>query len=213
MPDDFLNFLLGQLADWGYYIVFAMAFLETSAFVGLLVPGETVVVIAGLAAATGSLRLDAVIGVASTGAVLGDTVGYFIGCHFGEAFFARYGRYLFFKPRYLRQSQRFFAAHGGKTVFFGRFVGYLRAFAPVVAGISRMPYHWFLLANVSGAIAWATAFTLIGYFVGGNWQTVERYLGRAGTVAFGLAVIGALAYLQVSRDRRQARKARQENEA
>lgn len=207
MDERILNFILSHLLAWGYYIVFVMAFLETSAFVGLVVPGESVIVIAGLFAGSGALNLTAVIGLASVGAILGDSVGYFIGYRFGEAFFRKYGRYLLFKPEYLDQARRFFAEHGGKTVFLGRFVGYLRAFAPVVAGMSRMPYHWFLVANVCGGVAWAATFSLIGYFVGNNWTTIEKYLGRAGMVAFAAAVVAVYLYVKFARQRDQTASA------
>ncbi|MFI5396997.1 MAG: DedA family protein [Candidatus Binatia bacterium] len=208
MDERILNFLLSHVQNWGYYVVFVMAFLETSAFVGLLVPGESVIVIAGLFAASGALNLTAVIGLASAGAILGDSVGYLIGYWFGESFFRKFGRYFLFNPRYLDDARRFFAEHGGKTVFLGRFVGYLRAFAPVVAGMSRMPYLWFVIANVCGGVVWAVTFSLIGYFVGNNWVTIEKYLGRAGVVAFAAGVVGIYVYVRFVRRRQRAAKAR-----
>jgi len=93
---DILNLILPHFDHWGYYLLFLMTFLETSAFLGLLVPGESVVVIAGLLAARGTLDLGDVIWVASLGAIFGDTTGYFIGRRFGEGFFLEYGRYFFF---------------------------------------------------------------------------------------------------------------------
>lgn len=203
MDERFLNLILPYLQDWGYYVVLVMAFLETSALLGLLVPGESVVVVAGLLAGGGHLHVTTVIVLASVGAILGDTVGYFIGHHFGESFFRRYGRYFLFKPRYLDDARTFFAAHGGKTVFLGRFVGYLRAFAPVVAGMTRMPYLSFLVANVSGGIAWATTFTLIGYFVGNNWSVIEKYLGRAGIAAFAASVAALYLYFNWAKRRHE----------
>lgn len=208
MDEPLLNFVIPYLQDWGYYVILLMTFLETSALVGLLVPGETVVVIAGLLAGSGHLHVTTVIGTASAGAILGDSVGYLIGHRFGDAFFRKYGRYLLFKPRYLDDARKFFAEHGGKTVFLGRFVGYLRAFAPVVAGMSNMPYHRFLLANVSGAVAWATTFTLIGYFVGNNWSVIEKYLGRAGMVAFGGGAAAIYLYFKWARRRQRATSTR-----
>jgi undecaprenyl-diphosphatase len=99
MDDRLLSLILPHLEHWGYFVILFAAFLETSAFLGLLVPGETIVVIAGLLAGTGNLDLIKVMASASVGAILGDTVGYFIGCRFGESFFRRYGRYILFKPR------------------------------------------------------------------------------------------------------------------
>ncbi len=184
-----LNIILPHLNHWGYYALLIMTFLETSAFLGFLVPGESMVVIAGLLASRGVLELGDVIWVASLGAIMGDTVGYFLGYRFGEGFFLKYGKYFFFKKEYLDEAREFIDKHGGKTVFFGRFMAWLRAFAPVVAGISRMHYPKFLFFNVAGGIAWATSFSLIGYFVGSSWDIIRMYIGRLGILAFITGVI------------------------
>ncbi|MDD5723581.1 MAG: bifunctional DedA family/phosphatase PAP2 family protein [Syntrophales bacterium] len=191
METTLTNFFVSHLHPGGYYALFIMTFLETSALVGLLVPGESIVVIAGLLAARGNLDLTAVIGIAIMGAVLGDTVGYFIGSRFGEPFFLRWGHLFFFKREYLDQAKEAFLRYGGKIVFLGRFMAWLRAFAPVVAGISRMPYRRFLFFNAAGGIAWAVAFSLIGFFLGKSWDIIRIYLGRVGIAAFvaGLALL------------------------
>jgi len=139
---------------------------------------------AGLLAARGVLELGDVIWTASLGAVMGDTVGYFVGHRFGEGFFLKYGHYLLFKKEYLDEAKGFFDKHGGKTVFLGRFMAWLRAFAPVVAGISKMPYQRFLFFNVAGGIAWAIIFSLLGYFAGNSWSIIRVYLGRMGILVF-----------------------------
>ncbi|TAK09154.1 phosphatase PAP2 family protein [bacterium] len=190
MEHRFLPTLLPFLYQWGYFALFLLTFLESSAFLGLLVPGESAVVIAGLLASRNILDLGDVIWVASLGAILGDTVGYALGRWFGEPFFLKQGRFFFFEKASLEEAKRFFDKHGGKVVFFGRFVAWLRAFAPVVAGISRMPYFRFLFFNVLGGILWAAAFSLLGYFVGNSWERIQGYLGQIGLVAF---VIGAMA--------------------
>jgi membrane protein DedA with SNARE-associated domain/membrane-associated phospholipid phosphatase len=184
METRILEILLPHLTNWGYYIIILMTFLETSAFLGLLVPGESVVVMAGLLASKGVLELGDVIWAALLGAIMGDTVGYFIGHRFGEGFFLKYGHYLLFKKEYLDEAKGFFDKHGGKTVFLGRFMAWLRAFAPVVAGISKMPYQRFLFFNVAGGIAWAIIFSVLGYLVGNSWSIIRVYLGRMGILAF-----------------------------
>lgn len=95
------------------------------------------IVISGLLASRGVLDLGDVIWVASLGAIFGDTTGYFIGRRFGERFFLKYGRYFLLNKEYLDKAKGFFDRHGGKTVFFGRFMAWLRAFTPFVAGISK----------------------------------------------------------------------------
>jgi len=196
------NIILPHLNHWGYYVLFLMTFLETSAFLGFLVPGESMVVIAGLLTSKGVLELGDVIWVASFGAIMGDTVGYFIGRRFGEVFFLKYGKYFFFKKEYLDEAKGFFDKHGGKTVFFGRFMAWLRAFAPVVAGISRMRYPKFLFFNVIGGIVWATTFSLVGYFVGNSWDIIKTYLGQMGILAFISGVIIIYLYFLFTKKRR-----------
>ncbi|MCL4537084.1 MAG: bifunctional DedA family/phosphatase PAP2 family protein [Nitrospirae bacterium] len=197
-----IEFLIPHLNHWGYYVLFLMTFLETSAFLGLLVPGESMVVIAGLLASRGVLELGDVIWVASLGAITGDTVGYFIGYRFGEGFFLKYGKYFFFKKEYLDEAKGFFDKHGGKTVFIGRFMAWLRAFAPVVAGISRMHYPRFLFFNLAGGIVWATIFSLLGYFVGNSWDIIKIYLGRIGIFGFICGVIIIYLYFLFTKKKR-----------
>lgn len=206
MEKHVLDIILPHLDHWGYYALLMMTFLETSAFLGLIVPGESIVVIAGLLASSGVLELGDVIWVASLGAIMGDTVGYFIGHKFGEGFFLRYGKYFLFKKEYLDEAKGFFDKHGGKTVFLGRFMSWLRAFAPVVAGISKMPYLRFLFFNVAGGIAWATTFSLLGYFVGNSWDIIKVYLGRLGMFAFICSAITVFLYFFLTKRRRLIRE-------
>ncbi len=175
--------LLPFLYQWGYFAFFLLTFLESSAFLGFLVPGESTMVIAGLLASRNILELGDVIWVASLGAILGDTVGYALGRWFGESFFLKRGRFFFFEKASLEDAKRFFDKHGGKVVFFGRFIAWLRAFAPVVAGISRMPYFRFLFFNVLGGILWAAAFSLLGYFVGNSWSGFSDTWGKSALLA------------------------------
>lgn len=197
-----LNIILSHLNHWGYYALLLMTFLETSAFLGFLVPGESMVVIAGLMASKGILELGDVVWVASLGAIMGDTVGYFIGYRFGEGFFLKYGKYFFFKKEYLDEAMGFFDKHGGKTVFFGRFMAWFRAFAPVVAGISKMHYPKFLFFNVAGGIVWATTFSLVGYFLGNSWDIIKTYLGRLGISAFIIGAVIIYLYFLFTKKRR-----------
>ena len=202
MESKIIESLLPHLNHWGYYVLLLMTFLETSAFLGFLVPGESMVVIAGLLASRGVLELGDVIWVASLGAIMGDTVGYFIGRRFGEGFFLKYGKYFFFKKEYLDEAKGFFDKHGGKTVFLGRFMAWLRAFAPVVAGISKMHYPRFLFFNVAGGIAWAAAFSLLGYFAGNSWDMIKGHLGRFGLFAFICGTIIIFLYFFLTKRRR-----------
>lgn len=188
--------IVGLLGHWGYVAIFLAAFLESSAFMGLIVPGESVVVIAGLLASQGTLELGDCLLVIALGAVLGDSVGYSFGKAIGRGYFEKHRRLLLLKEKHIRKVDGYFQRHGGKTVFFGRFVGLLRAMAPFVAGMSRMPYRSFAFYNITGGVLWSVTFTLLGYFFGQSWQLIEKWSGKAGVfILFLLIVMGGFAYL------------------
>jgi undecaprenyl-diphosphatase len=189
MQERILEFLLPYLSSYGYLTLFLVTFLETSAFLGLIAPGETIIVVCGFFAFRGVLDPWAVGALATAGAIAGDQVGYLLGRTFGYGVVDRFGKYFFFDEKRLRMTQRFYQRHGGKTVFFGRFMSILRSFGPVVAGISHMPYGGFLPWSVLSCILWGAAFTLIGYFFGASWDIVERYMGWGGAVGFALGVL------------------------
>lgn len=200
-----LSGYIALLGNWGYFLIFLAAFLESSAFLGILVPGETIVIIAGLLASRGYLEIGDCITIISLGAVLGDTAGYGLGRVFGREYFERHGSLLLIKAKHLEKVDGYFQRHGGKTIFFGRFIGFLRAMAPFAAGISKMPYGRFLIFNVTGGILWAIIFTLLGYFFGVSWQAIENWAGRAGAfVFFLLLVIIGFSYLYGVLLKRQA---------
>ena len=129
--------MIGLLGHWGYLIIFVAAFLESSAFMGLLMPGESVVVLSGFLASQGYLEIGDVLWVISLGAVLGDSVGYSLGKAIGRGYFKRHKRLLFLKEKHFQRADTYFQQHGGKTILFGRFVGFLRAMAPFAAGMSQ----------------------------------------------------------------------------
>ena len=204
MIERFLN-MIGALGQWGYLIIFLAAFLESSAFMGLLVPGESIVVLSGFLASQGYLDIGDCLWVISLGAVLGDSVGYSLGKAFGKGYFEKHSRLLFLKEKHIRKVGDYFQQHGGKTIFFGRFIGFLRAMAPFVAGMSRLPYKKFFTYNVTGGILWAVSFTLLGYFFGQSWQLIEKWAGRTGLFAlFLLLIVAGFGYLYRTLVKRQA---------
>jgi undecaprenyl-diphosphatase len=193
---------IGALGHWGYALLFLAPFLESSAFLGLLVPGESVVVLAGFLASHGYLELGDCIFVIALGAILGDSTGYAIGRALGKDYFLKHKRLLLFKRKHLQKVEAYFVRHGGKTIFWGRLVHLLRAMAPFTAGLSAMPYRQFAFFNAAGGILWATAFTLVGYFFGQSWQLIDKWVGRAGVFAlFMILVIAGFAYLYNKLDR------------
>lgn len=200
MQDQILEFLVPYLDQYGYLTLLVVTFLETSAFLGLIAPGETVIVLCGFYAYRGVLDPWAVGAVATCGAILGDQAGYLLGRTYGYDLIRRFGKYVLFDLRRLRATERYFEKHGGKTVFIGRFTSILRSFGPVVAGISRMPYRWFLLWSVLSCIVWGATFTVLGYFFGKSWEVIEGYLGWGGAAAF---VIGVLIVLYLFHRKRE----------
>lgn len=180
-----------RLGQWSYLIVFAAATLESAAFIGLVVPGDTICLLAGFLASTYVLELPETIVVAAVGAALGDSIGYEMGRRLGHPWLQRHGARFGVNPARLRRVEELFAEHGGKAVFLARFVAFLRSTAPFVAGSSRMPYGRFLFFNAAGAVLWATGVVLLGYFLGASWQLAEQWIGRA-ALALLVVVAGSL---------------------
>src|SRR5205823_5854523 len=129
---------------------------------------------------------------AASGAILGDNLGFWIGREGGYRLLRRYGRYIRLEERRLKLGQYLFMRHGGKVVFFGRFVAVLRTFAAFLAGTNRMPWPRFLFFNATGGIGWATLYGLGGYFLG---DTMHRLTGTIGTTTIVLAAILSIGFL------------------
>lgn len=182
---DYLSSLIGRLGEWAYLLIFLVAALESAAFLGIFVPGESIVLIAGFFAAQGSLDLGDLIPLIAIGASLGDSLGYALGHHLGRDWLLRYGKWFGIRARHLERVDGFFARHGGKTVLVSRFVGFVRVLAPFMAGSSRMPYRYFVGFNVLGALLWSVSFVLLGYFLGASWRVAEQWIGRASIIVGG----------------------------
>lgn len=200
MQERILEFLVPYLEQYGYWTLFALTFLETSAFLGLVAPGETIIVLCAFWAFRGVLDIWAVGLIATGGAILGDQAGYLLGRTYGHGLILRFGKYVLFDRRRLAATERYYDRHGGKTVFFGRFLSLLRSFGPVVAGISRMAYPTFLMWSVLSCIVWGAAFTAIGYFFGASWEIIEEWLGWGGAAAFVLGIAAVLWFFHHKRE-------------
>jgi membrane protein DedA with SNARE-associated domain/membrane-associated phospholipid phosphatase len=188
----YLITLVERLGQGAYLIVFLVALLESAAFLGLLIPGESLVLVAGFLAAQGFLDLDLLIITVAMGAAIGDSIGYEMGRRMGRPALVRYGSRFGLNEARVQSADAFFARHGSKAVFLGRFVGFARALVPFLAGSSRMPYRAFLPYNFLGAVLWATAIALLGYFLGVSWQQAERWIGRGSAIFGGLLVFALL---------------------
>jgi len=177
---------------WAVYgAVAALAFGESAAFVGLVLPGETALLLGGVVAASGRISLPLMIVLAIVAAIVGDSVGYEIGRFGGLAIRgSRAGRFI--GVQRWERAETFMTRHGGWAVFSGRWVGLMRALVPALAGMTRMPYRRFLLFNVAGAALWATTVVVGGYLAGASWQRAQAYLGQA-SVVLGIVVAGVIA--------------------
>ena len=177
--------------------VFLLPALESSVFLGFIIPGETAVVIGGVTAYNGTNALWAVLLAAVVGAILGDSIGYAIGKKWGDALLRRIPHRIL-KPAHIAQSKDLIARLGGRAVFAGRFAAALRALVPGLCGVSEMRYRTFAVWNMLGGAVWATGFVLLGYFAGASWHRIESYANTASWILVGVAVVvvGGLLYLK-----------------
>jgi len=162
--DTHLQSIIASYGALTYGILFFIVFCETGLVVTPFLPGDSLLFAAGTFAALGALRIEVLVLLLATAAVLGDAVNYSLGKFIGLRTFRNGGR--IFKEEYLRRTQEFYARHGGKTIILARFIPIIRTFAPFVAGVSGMAYWRFALFNVTGAILWVLPFTLGGFFFG-----------------------------------------------
>ncbi len=169
---EWLKHLFHQITDvetmvrvGGLSAMTAIVFAETGLMVGFFLPGDSLLVTAGVFAAAGKLSIWWLNVLLVAAAIVGDTVGYWIGRKAGPALFNR-PRSRFFNPAHLKRAHDFYEKHGGKTIIIARFMPIVRTFAPVVAGMGRMAYRRFLSFNVVGGFLWVVSMTLIGYYLG-----------------------------------------------
>jgi membrane-associated protein len=149
----------------GYWLMTLIVFTETGLLIGFCLPGDSLLVTAGLFAARGNLNIWTVNLLLIPAAIIGDSVGYYIGLKSGPRLF-RKEKSFFFNPRHLREAHDFYERHGGKTIVLARFVPIVRTFAPVVAGMGKMEYRRFLYFNVFGGLGWVVSMTMAGYLLG-----------------------------------------------
>ena len=183
-----LTGLAESLGAWTYALVAALAFLETGAFVGLVAPGETAIVLGGVVAAEGEVSLPLIALAAWLAAALGDLASFALGRRLGRPFLVAHGPRVGVTAPRLARVDAFFDRHGGKAILIGRFVGLVRAVAPFVAGASGLALRRFLPYSIAGTLVWATAFTLVGYAFHESFETAAGALTHG---ALALAVLAA----------------------
>jgi membrane protein DedA with SNARE-associated domain len=180
------EWLIDLFARYGYAVVFAGVFLENT---GLPVPGETALLAGAALAHFGRLTLWRVVVTAIAAAILGDNLGFFIGRRGGRWLLERYGGRLGVTTARLANFDRFFERYGAKTVFVARFVTGLRVVGAVLAGASGLRWPTFLFYNATGAVVWCSAVATAGYALANSWDTLERWIGRAGVAGLALVIV------------------------
>jgi len=184
----------------GYVVLVVIVFTETGLLVGFFLPGDSLLITAGLVAATGTLNIWWLNGLLAAAAIAGDSVGYAIGWRAGARLFTR-PRSLLFNPRHVERTRAFYARHGAKTIVIARFVPIVRTFAPVVAGVGEMEYRRFLLYNIAGGVGWVTSMTWAGYLLGQAVPNIGDHIHILVAVVILLSLIPIA--VEVVRERRR----------
>ncbi|MBF8279952.1 MAG: dedA [candidate division NC10 bacterium] len=187
----------------GLMALIAIVFVETGLFVGFFLPGDSLLVTAGLFAARGDLGLWSIFLFVSLAAIVGDTVGYTIGARTGPKIFTREDSLLFHK-KHLITTKEFYDRYGGVTIIIARFMPIVRTFAPLVAGVGGMEYRRFVFYNVAGGIGWVVSMTSLGYFLGKAVPGIDRHIHVVIAVVIFLSLLPAI--IKFARDRWRLRR-------
>ncbi len=180
------------LVQWGgTLLVCTIVFVETGLFFGFFLPGDSLLVTAGVLAAGGYLNLGTLLALVSLCAILGDQVGYAIGRQAGQALYRREDS-LFFKKRHLERAHEFYEKYGGKTIVLARFVPIVRTFSAPVAGAARMTYRRFLTIDVFGGILWVCSMVLLGYSLGSAVPNIDEHIHIVILVVVFLSLLPAI---------------------
>lgn len=198
------RYALDDLVRWGgYAVLVAIVFTETGLLIGFFLPGDSLLITAGLVAATGHLNIWWLNLLLIAAAVVGDSVGYAIGWRAGPRLFTR-PKSLLFNPRHIERTRAFYARHGSKTIVIARFVPIVRTFAPVVAGVGQMEYRRFVFYNVAGGAGWVTSMTWAGYLLGQAVPNIGDHLHVVVAIVILLSLIPIIVELVRERRRRSA---------
>ena len=194
-----------ELIRWGGLIgLIVIVFAETGLMIGFFLPGDSLLVTAGLFAARGDFDVATLILTLSLAAIIGDAVGYWIGKRTGQALYSRPNSF-FFRRSHLIKTHEFYEKHGGKTIVIARFMPILRTFAPVVAGAAEMTYRKFAIYNIAGGIGWVASMVLTGYFLGQAVPNIEEHIHIVVAVVIFLSLLpGIIAFLRARAQSRAA---------
>lgn len=170
------HYSLDALIQWGGYVLLvAIVFAETGLLIGCFLPGDSLLITAGLLAAAGHLNIWWINALLMAAAIIGDSVGYAIGARLGPRLFTR-EKSLLFNPKHVERTHRFYEKYGPKTIVIARFVPIIRTFAPVLAGVGVMEYRRFLTYNVLGGIGWVASMSWAGYLLGQAVPNISKHM-------------------------------------
>jgi membrane-associated protein len=194
-----------ELIRWGGMLgLILIVFAETGLMVGFFLPGDSLLVTAGLFAAKGDLNIVWLNVSLILAAIVGDAVGYWIGYRAGKALYSRPNSF-FFRREHLIATHEFYEKHGGKTIIIARFMPIFRTFAPVVAGAAEMTYRRFAIFNIAGGALWVLSMTLTGYFLGLAVPDLEKHIHIVVAVVIALSLMPAgIAWLKAKLGARKA---------
>jgi membrane-associated protein len=196
------TYTLETLIQWGgYFLLVAIVFTETGLLVGFFLPGDSLLITAGLLAGMGTLNIWWLNGLVMAAAILGDSTGYAIGARLGPRIFTK-EKSLLFNPKHVLRTQRFYEKYGAKTIVIARFVPIIRTFAPVLAGVGNMRYPRFLTYNVAGGIGWVASMSWAGYLLG---QTVPNISKNIHVLVIVVIVLSCVPIaVEIYRERRKS---------
>ena len=163
------------IQSFGYLGMFGIIFVETGLLVGFFLPGDSLLLMAGILAKSGTLSLPLTMLVCALGSILGDQLGYYIGYVAGPKVFTR-PQSRFFDPANVTRAREFFDKYGLIAIIIARFIPVVRAFAPTMAGVTKLPYLRFLPLSILGGVLWGTSITTVGYVLGGLIPDLEKYI-------------------------------------
>jgi len=196
------HYSLDALIQWGGYVLLVgIVFAETGLLIGCFLPGDSLLITAGLLAAAGHLNIWWINALLIAAAIIGDSVGYAIGARLGPRIFTR-EKSLLFNPQHVLRTRHFYEKYGPKTIVIARFVPIIRTFAPVLAGVGMMEYRRFLTYNVLGGIGWVVSMSWAGYLLGQAVPNISRHMHVLVIVIIVLSCVPIA--VEVYRERRKA---------
>lgn len=193
MLADIIKFIVDTVADWGYFGIFAMMFLESSFFP---FPSEVAMIPAGYLASVGKMNLFFAIASGIAGSLLGALFNYYLAVRYGRGFLIKYGKYFFITEETIDKVEKFFKEHGHISTFSGRLIPAVRQYISFPAGLARMNLKEFSFYTTLGAGIWATILALIGYFVGKNEELVHQYTKEISIILILSLFIGIAFYIK-----------------